>query len=276
MNRLKQKLDFTSLDIAIAIGFVLMMIIALFEDLRLSNQVYNPNSLLGQFTASYGEVPGYLVMSVAFMIYVLSRPLKATPSILSIIGIGVVNTLAVSRFTNNLLLRIIGTILLIGLTAVIVYYFIPINEEFVLEAATRTVKISIIVPTAIVLTIKSIWGRVRFRDLSSSQNEFTPWYLPRGFNGNHSFPSGHTAMGWMVLCSILFIKDKTTRWIIGIISIIWGITVATGRVIIGAHYLSDVVFSTGIGLLVIHYYYKQQMTLLEDRKMMIQKSEINN
>ena len=41
--------------------------------------------------------------------------------------------------------------------------------------------------------LKACWGRVRFREMENDFALFTPWYLPQGFTGHTSFPSGHTA-----------------------------------------------------------------------------------
>jgi hypothetical protein len=52
-----------------------------------------------------------------------------------------------------------------------------------------------------VCTIKTLWGRVRLRELvdMNSLAEFTPWYHPKFFSGSHSFPSGHTAHATLLL-----------------------------------------------------------------------------
>ena len=94
-------------------------------------------------------------------------------------------------------------------------------------------------------------GRVRFRDLTPPDYlEYTPWFICNGITGNRSFPSGHTASGWMLLPLLILVKDrewkdpiKLATWI-GVIG--WGILVGLSRIFIGAHYASDVLFSTGV------------------------------
>ena len=113
--------------------------------------------------------------------------------------------------------------------------------------ARITFYLALISPLIFVQSFKILWGRVRFRDLAANYTKFTPWFHPQGITGNYSFPSGHTAMGWMLLPIFILLVDKN-RWqyrIIGATILIWGVIVALGRIVIGAHYASDVVFSTG-------------------------------
>ncbi|MDZ7623805.1 MAG: phosphatase PAP2 family protein [Ignavibacteriaceae bacterium] len=97
-----------------------------------------------------------------------------------------------------------------------------------------------------VQAVKYLWGRVRFRQLDSAFSQFTPWYLPQGFTGSDSFPSGHAAMGFILLTLIILLKNKK-EWIkslVFIVIIIWAVSLAFSRVVIGAHYASDVLFGS--------------------------------
>jgi len=99
---------------------------------------------------------------------------------------------------------------------------------------------------------KYFWGRVRFCNLDSSFSQYTPWYLPQGPTGHESFASGHTAEGWLLLpiSVILFSGRGSVTQVIGTaLSIGWGIAVAVSRVRLGAHYASDVLFSSGVGIM---------------------------
>ena len=73
---------------------------------------------------------------------------------------------------------------------------------------------------------------------------FTSWIIPNGITGNQSFPSGHSAMGWMVLPLLLLItnKNKAVQTITAAILSGWALAVGLSRVVIGAHYASDVLF----------------------------------
>lgn len=114
----------------------------------------------------------------------------------------------------------------LGVTLLNVYLFVPLTKHF--------------------------WGRVRFCNLDSSFSQYTAWYLPQGPTGHESFASGHAAEGWLLLPIgvVLFSgRSRATQVIITALSIGWGIAVAVSRVRLGAHYASDVLFSSGVGIM---------------------------
>ena len=94
--------------------------------------------------------------------------------------------------------------------------------------------------------VKTFWGRVRFRDLDALYSHFTPWYLPQGITGFDSFPSGHAAMGWLLLPIFILFSRKTnlTKYFVLTLIIIWAVVLSLSRVAIGAHYASDVLFGS--------------------------------
>jgi membrane-associated phospholipid phosphatase len=108
---------------------------------------------------------------------------------------------------------------------------------------------------------KFLCGRVRFRDLNSNYSNYTPWFLPPGpDSNNNSFPSGHAALGWIFLPLLILIKDykwkDPIRILISMFVIGWGLFVAISRVLIGAHYASDVLFSSGAAAIITIFLYK--------------------
>jgi membrane-associated phospholipid phosphatase len=101
--------------------------------------------------------------------------------------------------------------------------------------------------------LKIFWGRIRFRDLVENYSNFTPWYWPNGITGNDSFPSGHAAMSFMLIVLFIFFMDKAfyKRILLKGLIIGWGIVVCASRVVIGAHFTSDVLF--GAMIIVVTY-----------------------
>ena len=94
--------------------------------------------------------------------------------------------------------------------------------------------------------LKLIWGRVRFYDMLPDCTAFTPWYLPQGFTGNASFPSGHTANACTSLILWLFAERSThpvARRVLYLFPVFWITLVAFGRIMYGAHFASDVLVS---------------------------------
>lgn len=98
----------------------------------------------------------------------------------------------------------------------------------------------------IVTPLKYLWGRVRYRDLEPNAEAYTAWLIPNGYTGNFSFPSGHTALAWMVLPLLLLVPrgSRAVRLIVASLLVAWALFVSLSRVRIGAHYISDVAFST--------------------------------
>lgn len=106
--------------------------------------------------------------------------------------------------------------------------------------------------------LKVFWGRIRYRDLEALYSDFTPWYIPNGISGHESFPSGHSAMGFVLISFFILFKNKKMLLKYGIYSFIvfWALAVAASRVIIGAHYLSDVIVGS-MGIVLSYLYFSQ-------------------
>ncbi|MFI3229338.1 MAG: phosphatase PAP2 family protein [Bacillota bacterium] len=142
------------------------------------------------------------------------------------------------------------------------------------------------VTTILIQILKYVWARQRFRTMTTENEDFaellaiygsnfegfTPWYLPQSifkldlhteeyvaaFNliddgSFKSFPSGHTAaasaMFAMILLPDIFdnLNTKKYKWIFWTIPAIYTICVGFSRILMGAHYLSDVVAGGFIG-----------------------------
>ena len=119
--------------------------------------------------------------------------------------------------------------------------------------AFAIILLAIIHPLIITQTFKFLWGRVRFRDLAQQFENFTPFYIPAGPGAGLSFPSGHTAMAFVLSPLGFFFarkRNKNTILLCWLVVMAYGLPVAWGRIVAGAHYLSDVIFSAGFALLV--------------------------
>jgi len=97
-----------------------------------------------------------------------------------------------------------------------------------------------------VCTVKSLWGRVRLRELvnMNSLADFTPWYHPNFFSGSHSFPSGHTAHATllMMLPKWLSGEGRKYRPAATAFCAVFVALMAFSRLAAGAHFLSDILF----------------------------------
>ena len=121
--------------------------------------------------------------------------------------------------------------------------------------------------------LKFLWGRVRFRDLiaAGSYEAFTSWLHPNGINGHKSFPSGHTA-GAGISYLLMFLpylseKHKKRKTLLFAIAFIYTGIVACTRLVMGAHYLSDVAVGATVSftcvLIAMKYIEKKKLLVIE-------------
>ena len=266
-NRLAYQLFYT----IAALWLVLAVLFGMF-DLKISQTLVNREAGWGNWGAAYGELPGILLMLVAVYVAHSVRPIAATPVkevTLSIL------TILISSFFFYLLLgwlayhvnpelaKQYGRYILLGPLAF-----------FIIERSLRKTPVSypcnighwgvatllqgLVCVLLFVQGFKSFWGRVRFVHLRPDFSDFTPWYLP-GPGGPlaQSFPSGHSALAWMVLpLFLLFVGCRLpVRVAAATVLAGWGIFVSASRVAIGAHYASDVLFASCVSILCFLLFY---------------------
>lgn len=248
---------------ATAYYFIVVWIIAAFllesSDLWISINLYNPNSIWVIILEKYGEIPGLLVVFIGIHIYIVT--LKASSNVKTILFTGLLLT------TGSLITIYVLWALALGLSNDTLFFSANKNY-FYLTAIIINIVLSLLFRKKYKFSIKSVlfsrisfkmffygyilfvqplkifWGRIRFRDLTANFSDFSPWYLPQGINGNQSFPSGHASMGFMMLALFVFFADKAfyKRIILKGIIISWALAVCASRVVIGAHFTSDVLF----------------------------------
>ena len=250
------------LSLSIIVLCIILTLIFGFTDLEISIAVVNENSTWGIFGQEFGEAPGWGLIAIALSTLIGSyneniKKQKIPAYVIIFIGI-VLFVLGVIE--NSSYLMFIGGSMTLPL---VLFTLITFRKDWGnIKKISAVIKgLTIINPLLFIQITKVFWGRVRFKDLSSGFIEYTSWFIPQGITGNQSFPSGHTAMGWMSLPLLIPLWKK--QWkssikIIGTISIIgWGIFVGLSRIAIGAHYSSDVLFSTGIAMMVTLLLYKK-------------------
>jgi membrane-associated phospholipid phosphatase len=81
---------------------------------------------------------------------------------------------------------------------------------------------------------------------------FLPVFVIGPAHHDNSFPSGHTAMAFVLLALVFLVPRTKTglRALAGTGFVLWGIAVGAARVVYGAHYPSDVLFGAGVTLIV--------------------------
>jgi membrane-associated phospholipid phosphatase len=98
----------------------------------------------------------------------------------------------------------------------------------------------LLVDMIFVETLKNVFGRTRPREMTSAA-DFSPWYTVHGTTGRKSFPSGHSAYGFGGLAWAFLWKVGTAGWRNAVlVALAFGLFVALSRVLIGAHFPTDV------------------------------------
>ncbi|MFX1234727.1 MAG: phosphatase PAP2 family protein [Promethearchaeota archaeon] len=247
------------LMILIIVIWIFLAILFGIYDLEISTLVVDEQSNWGNFGADYGEVPGYILIAIALATFIGSyiRNIKKQKLLIILAVITGVIILTLGIFEDDTTDISLGSGLII---VPLLYLIVTWKKDWqnYRKIASIISFLAIINPLLFVQLIKLFWGRVRFRDLSGG--DFTPWFIPLGITGNFSFPSGHAAMGWMFLPLLTDLKKrKLNIWLkITILFLVlgWGTFVALSRVIVGAHYASDVLFSTGLASIITIILYR--------------------
>lgn len=250
----------TKLLLIIIIVWVLLALVFGFTDLEISKAVVDDSSEWGIFGRDYGEVPGYALIAIALSTFLGSfnknLNLQKIPAYISVI-VGVLFIIFAGDETD----LYTGWGLIIPM---IFYAIITWNKDWKNYRTLAGVisLLAIINPLVLIQIIKLLWGRVRFRDLlSPGFVDYTPWFLPQGITGNQSFPSGHAAMGWMFLPLLILVKDRkntdAVKILVSILILGWGLFVALSRIVVGAHYASDILFSTGFAAITTLLLYRK-------------------
>lgn len=239
----------------VSIWIILAVIFGIY-DLEISKQIVNQNSVWAKFLENYGMIPGLFVILSGVYIYYSFIKIKATVwSYFQKVVFFLVSSGLIFYLFDIILDRIVINHLIIFLIisfsiSIIIFIVLHLKSQVKSAIAIRYAKV--VVGMALfgyvifIQGVKYFWGRVRFRELDSAFSQFTPWYLPQGFTCFDSFPSGHAAMGWMLLAFLVLLINKK-HWVklsAIVIIFLWGFTLALSRVVIGAHYASDVLFGS--------------------------------
>jgi membrane-associated phospholipid phosphatase len=226
------------------------------SDLEISKNFVNQNSGWAKFLQNYGMIPGLFIILSG--IYINYSVIKTRSDVWSYIQ-KVVFFLASSGLIFHLLDQLLGSIVTNHLIifviisfSISIIIFIAIHFKNQVESIIAIRYAKVVVAVALfgyvicIQGIKYFWGRVRFRELDAAFSQFTPWYLPQGITGSDSFPSGHAAMGWILLAllSLLANKKEWFKNLVFVLIFIWGVILASSRVVIGAHFASDVLFGS--------------------------------
>jgi lipid A 4'-phosphatase len=95
---------------------------------------------------------------------------------------------------------------------------------------------------------KPLWGRPRpvQAALFGGSQPYQHWWQPGPIGGGRSFPSGHAAMGYVLVLGTCLVPRRRSAWLPGLVlggALTYGSLVGVARIIQGGHFLSDVLWS---------------------------------
>ncbi|NMB77058.1 MAG: phosphatase PAP2 family protein [Myxococcales bacterium] len=107
-------------------------------------------------------------------------------------------------------------------------------------------------PLLVTQALKFGWGRVRPADLRADASNYTPFFYPAGPGAGESFPSGHVAMSLAAAPLPFHLwrhrqRRAAAAAFAGLLAL--GVLVGLGRMVAGAHYATDCLFSLGLSFL---------------------------
>ncbi|USS93363.1 phosphatase PAP2 family protein [Fructilactobacillus ixorae] len=110
--------------------------------------------------------------------------------------------------------------------------------------------LTVVLAAAVNVGLKTIWGRYRPYEVFGYLQHFTSWDHINGPNGHHSFPSGHTMAATLSVVFSWFVSGRWRRWV-WVLGVSYGIGIGISRLVIGAHFLSDITASFFLTLAIV-------------------------
>jgi membrane-associated phospholipid phosphatase len=240
---------------------------------RFSNQESafgNVMEILGELLAPYLFALSGIILSLYYHSqpeHYKKRKLKIFFSNVCMV-VGILYSILIFSRLNDLLYSVTGIVFTgIGFTiAILQMKKITPERLFQLYCIALTAIVYMLSALILINILKFAWGRVRPRQLADIA-DFTPWYHPQGFSKRplfkyRSFPSGHTANASILYIITMFAPLTKKRWLkflLYVIPIVWIIIMAASRVIVGAHFASDVLFGATISIIL--FYLSRHYTL---------------
>ena len=245
-----------------------LLLICTFYDLEISKALFNTSSHYGQFFEAIGELPmTYIGCFSAAALVVTTKKRNNWSFYVGKIG-----------FSSLMLLFSFFSVMMSGmhisiplwlklvLTLVTCLFFyllaraVPTSQHMNLRKAAKVGLLLAISAILLITILKMLWGRMRFREMTDPANQFTRWYLPQSLTTNNefmSFPSGHAANATVVLwISLLptFVKSLVgKKRLLEVTAIVWIVLVMISRIVMGAHFATDVIVGMLISMMLFFF-----------------------
>ena len=242
-----------------------------FVDLDITLKVYDPNDAFARLFEYIGEQPFQFMTVVASALLFRLRPKDAlwknilfgfVFAVLTVFFAGYAGGQMYSYANGfghgKLPYLFLGVTLLYVLFGVLIAYLIKIKDAKRMFAYALSVALLYALVWLVMTGVKVIWQRPRWRYLVTTDDPIGGFHSVWSPSPNWpfrsiyaSFPSGHTmnAVGAMVLIPLL--KEELSlksTFPLRIAVYLWSLLTALARVIIGAHFASDVSMGFILGL----------------------------
>jgi len=256
---MKKFLIYSSIVLVVLLGVLAIGNI----DYSISVSLVNEHSLWANFFNLFGELPAYFGLWISAVILTANRSSKKTKGMIGFI-IGIIFLLLFSFMMALIPINYAfeetgipslwyGIGALLGFAIFALSIFLTTKKKALFKGMNKQALVLLLLVFSEILAVnvvKCIWGRPRMRSITDA-SEFQHWYQITGWTTDNefkSFPSGHTAnamvsLGYLVF--VPFLKKIKTKHVI-IFAVIWTSLVALSRVVLGAHFLSDVIVGSYI------------------------------
>ncbi len=255
---------------------IIFMVIGTFLDFRIDTVLNAPSNFLAVAVAHYGLYPAVLVTFVSLVMFLklVLHDKKDIPSWICLVLNLYMAYTSVKEFrklfkndtTTVTVINLIIGVAIAVIFAVIVFRKLDVETNPKLVRGIAMVLLFAFSTQFILINkvIKTPWGRPRFRLLLTGAEgvAFRPWYAA-GLTANareliaaglvkadefKSFPSGHAGCAAALVMLVLLCKvvpawkDKET--VFTVIGVAWALLTILGRMVAGAHFLTDVTMAT--------------------------------
>jgi len=303
---MKKKLNF----IPIFVIIIAMIIIGSIFDLQINSTIYSPNNIFGITMAAVGEAPGYATIGLfggGFFFLGLKKYEKAWQKII-LIGLGVVSLAAAVYFQGKHVIDENAFNIehesyawpLIALPVGLVVGGLGFGAGFFLSKTSdnpQLLKMFIVMASVTAIAVglttvlKNLMLRPRYRFLASStESGFLNWWQ----NGKSfyeslsvdvpkeefkSFPSGHATSTALCIMSLTYLPMFKSKWmankvlqpVLIYVGIAWTLLMCFARMLIGAHFLTDVGFGFGIVMIL---FFLADFIFYKKPELVIQKPKV--
>ncbi len=278
---MKNKIDtvYTKKNITIILAIiVVLMILGSLFDYSLSLSLFNESNLFGRILAAYGQLPVSLGMLISgtLLIYVCEKRFCLSTVLSFLFGILLaLFGLFMSAYEPVMYLSgTLSTPVLVCITLIlmfcldlVVFRLVKDGEKDQIKQLIKYMVFATLMTTVVINVIKIPWGRPRMRMIAvTPEASFQPWWvvgsemkdrlMAMGVASEEfkSFPSGHTASAACMLMIAAFpvanetLKkhEQTLFWI----AVIFAFVVGFSRIIMGAHFLTDITAGFTVGFFV--------------------------